>query len=422
MDEHFLHHIWKYQKFNTSDLKTSTGLPIKVFDPGFHNFDSGPDFEEARLKIDDIEWVGQVEIHVNASDWHKHGHSLDAHYNNVILHVVWNHDDEVLLEDEILPVLELKRLVDHQLIHSYQHHIQSPETIACGTQLAQVPSLIIHSMLDKAAIERLERKATTILNQLARNGNDWEEVTYQTLMVNFGFSTNKEPFQTLLGRLPYPILKKNLANAENAQALLFGQAGFLNDPNDDYSIQLQMTFHYLSKKFKLQDPLSIQEWKFGRMRPSNFPTVRLAQVATLFHFYPKLFGEILKIDEPKDIIPIFQFDLPEYWQQHYAFGTSRITRQKQIGRSTMENLLINSVSPILAAYSKYTGNQNLMEKAVRLLELLKPENNRHIKEWKYVKIDPRNAFESQALIQISQEYCKKRKCLNCNIGMKILSQ
>ena len=422
MDEQFLHYIWKHQKFEPSELKLACGQTLKVFYPGNHNHDSGPDFEEARIKIDHIEWAGQVEIHINSSDWLHHNHQKDKAYENVILHVVWHHDKEIRINDEQLPVLELKKLVDPLLSGKYQHYIKSPEDILCANQIGSLPSLKISSMLDRTLIERLSEKSLRILTQLNKNTNDWEQVTYRVLGANFGFSTNKEAFVRLTELLPYEKLKKVLQNQKSTEALLFGQAGFLEEEGDAYSNDLKSEFIFLRKKFQLQEPLIKAQWRFGKLRPANFPSVRLAQLSSLMHHHPQLFSFLIKTESIKELKKELLGTVSTYWQTHYNFAKTRKKPTMTMGVSSFENILINTIAPMLAAYSKYTDEQKYMDRAIELLESLPSESNRIIKKWETCNINPESAFGSQALIQLYKEYCSKRQCLQCNIGVEILNK
>ena len=422
MDEQFLHYIWKYQKFNTTEFILTNGQLLKVFYPGNHNHDSGPDFEEARIKIDLIEWAGQVEIHVKSSDWINHSHQDDEAYDSVILHVVWQHDKDIYTENEAIPTLELKGLIDPFLIGKYQQHIQSPDEILCASQIQKLHALKINSMLDRAAIERLKEKSTVILNHLKQTKNDWEQVTYQTIAANFGFSTNKEAFIRLTELLPFSKLKKVLQNAFQTEAILFGQAGFLETPVDPYQEELKSEFVFLSRKFDLQEPLKKVQWKYGKLRPANFPSVRLAQLSGIFHKHLQLFTLLTKSENIADLKTELLVDVSSYWQNHYDFGKLRKKTSRGIGQSSFENLLINSVSPILAAYSLFTNEQKYMDKAIDLLESISPENNRITKKWTSLDIKPKSALDSQALIQLHKSYCQKRRCLHCNIGVEILNK
>lgn len=422
MDEQFLHYIWQFQKFDVSQAQLVDGRSINVFSIGYPNRDSGPDFEEARIKIGEIEWVGHVEIHIRSSDWNRHGHSTDKAYNQVILHVVWKYDSPIFMNGNEIPTLELQRLVNPLLIKRYQIQCQSDQTIPCINQLGSVGDLYFNSMLDKMAIERLERKSRSILKKLESLNNDWEAVTYHTLAENFGFSINKLPFQQLIHLLPYPTIKKSIQKPLSTEAMIFGQAGFLEEPVDQYSERLKAEYTYLARKHQLPDPMNASSWKFGRMRPSNFPTLRLSQFASLIHARPKIFSHLISIEKPKEIVSAITINLNTYWQNHYHFGKPRKRPQKRIGQATFDNLIINSVGPLLTAYSHHTDQMNFLNRALDLLRLIKPEYNKITRLWGSLDKKASDAFDSQAMIQLFNEYCTKRKCLQCQVGIKILDK
>lgn len=422
MDEQFLHYIWKYQKFEQNELKLTDNQTLKVFYPGNHNQDSGPDFEEARIKIDSIEWAGQVEIHLHSSDWNHHNHQHDPAYKNVILHVVWKHDKEIQLNGAKIPTLELKSIVDPTLIEKYKKHVQSTQEILCANQLMEVSPLTKRSMLDRTLVERLEEKADRILSHLKNNTNDWEDATYRTLAANFGFATNKEAFIRLTELLPFTKLKKALQDEQSTEALLFGQAGFLDVQKDEYQSALKSTYDFLRKKFDLVEPMVSAQWKFGRLRPGNFPSVRLAQLASLLHHQPRLFTVLTTTENTKELRKQLCPTLNPYWQRHYDFGKEREKAIEHFGQTTFENILINTVAPLLAAYARHTANTRYMDRAIELLESLSAESNRITKKWSKTGTEPKTAFDSQALIQLFNSYCQKRRCLQCNIGVEILNR
>ncbi|WP_370089526.1 DUF2851 family protein [Ekhidna sp.] len=421
MDEQFLHFIWKYQKFVNNPVLTN-GQELKIFYPGNHNHDSGPDFEEARIKIGSMEWAGQVEVHINSSDWIHHNHSSDKAYENAILHVVWNHDKEIVVKGETLPTLELKHLVDLALVEKYKRHIKSVDEILCSSQLRSISPLTISGMLDRVLVERLNEKSDQILTNLKKSKNDWEEVTFKTLTTNFGFATNKEAFNRLTQVLPFSVLKKGLQNITTTEALIFGQAGFLEQAQDEYQQKLKEEFSFYTKKFNLKTPLSKVQWKFGKLRPANFPTVRLAQLASLFHHHPQLFSTLIHSEDSKELKKKLLVTVSDYWQNHYDFNKKRRRPIETMGTSSFNGLLINTVVPLLDAYSRYTDEQKYMDRAIELLESLDPESNRFTKKWDGLIESSQTAFDSQAQIQLYKQYCLKRRCLKCNIGVEILNR
>ncbi len=420
MDEAFLHHIWKYQLFEHKIL--TAGQKLKVFYPGDHNLDSGPDFKEARLKIDSIEWAGQVEIHVKSSDWLHHNHQLNQAYDNVILHVVWNHDKEIEVNGSTIPVLELKDKVELRLIDKYKNHLRSKEAILCQSQLADVNPIQTSNMIDRVLVERLEEKARLILTDLTNTKNDWEEMVYRMIVANFGFSTNKDAFIRLSEVLPFRKLKKNLDSLKSTEALLFGQAGFLEKSIDQYQESLRDEHTYLSKKHELHEPMISVQWKLGKLRPPNFPTVRLSQLAALLHHYPKLFSLLIENQDVKKLKEIFSISVSDYWNEHYDFSKKKKKQSNGIGEKSVEILLINVVAPILAAYSTFTDEQKFMDRAILLLESIKFEDNRMTRMFDMSYFPSKTSFDSQALIHLQKNYCQRKRCLNCHIGVQLISK
>ncbi len=422
MTEDFLHYVWKFQKWESSELIGSKGEPIVIINPGFHNKDSGPDFEEARVKIGNVEWAGSIEIHLRSSDWSRHHHSGDPAYDNVVLHVVYEHDLEIKhKESEVIPTLELKGILNQSFINNYQTHVDHPETIACGSQLSPKMDLSYSSMLDKVLVERLEKKAQAVFEIFKESREDWESTCYQMIVRNFGFSVNQDAFKALSKKLNFSIIKQNLHDPFKTEALLFGQAGFLIGAKDDYQRKLKREYNYLSAKYRLPDPLIKSQWKFGKIRPPNFPSVRLSQLSGLLSHHPKLFHLIVADQDTNALLELLKFKVSEYWKSHYDFGKGRKRKVQTIGKQTFENLLINSVAPVMAAFSKYSGNDDFMNRAISILELLSPEQNRITKLWAALDKKPTSAFASQAQIQLVNDYCTKRKCLSCAIGVSILS-
>ncbi|MEP0987637.1 DUF2851 family protein [Ekhidna sp.] len=422
MDEQFLHYIWKYQKFDYQSLTLTSGQSLRVFYQGNSNQDSGPDFEEGRIKIDTIEWAGQIEIHINSSDWANHNHQNDPAYQNVILHVVWNHDKEVLLDDVPIPTLELKNIVDPTLLEKYRKYINAPSDIPCTGLLKNISPFTMTTMLNRTLVERLENKGHRILQSLQRNNNDWEETTYQAIASNFGFATNKESFIRLTEILPFSKLKKVLHDSKQTEALLFGLAGFLEPNEEEYQQLLGAEFEYLRKKFELNDPMVTAQWKFGKLRPGNFPTVRLSQLSSLLHHHPKLFTLLIETEDIKQLKKELLTSVSEYWRRHYDFGKVKKKAGNSMGINSFENLLINTVAPLMAAYAKHSAQQKYMDRAIELLESLPPESNRIIAKWNHLNLNFKNTFDSQAAIELYKSYCQKRRCLHCNVGVELLNK
>lgn len=418
MDEYFLQYLWRFQKFQSQPHLTD-GTPLTVFHPGHLNSHAGPDFQEAKVAFGDVTWSGSVEIHHRASDWKLHGHSGDMAYENVILHVVWLADIPILNQaGEPIPTLELSRIVSTDLENEYRRYINQPQTIRCGDALSHISQLQLNTMLDKAFAERLKSKASHVLQLLDENEQDWEETAYQLFARNFGFKTNGNTFESLGKKLPFRILKKHLDHPAQVEALLFGMAGFLENPSDAYQEKLAQEFSFLQKKYQLPEPLLRHEWKFARMRPANFPTVRLAQFTAIVLQGQRLFAALLSLKNLKDANLLVKKPLTDYWQAHYDFGKKG--KGHTIGKSSVENLLINTVVPLLVAYAKYADDLHYLEKAESLLFAIPAERNHITQAWHEWGVHPKHAADSQALIHQYRFLCEPRKCLQCNIGLSLL--
>ncbi|UZR93187.1 DUF2851 family protein [Chondrinema litorale] len=425
MQEAFLHYIWKLQYFNPSGLKTTCGLEIEILAAGQHNLHAGPDFSNAKIKIGNIIWAGNVEIHINSSDWHAHKHHLDAAYNNVILHVVWlDKGKKAATKAEVeLPILELKPLVNENLVSRYNQMLESDNVISCASDFFKVPEIYRNFMLEKVLVERLEKKADAVLQLLASNKTDWEETAYQLLMQKMGFKTNNENFLQLAKAIPHHIIKKH-NQLFQIEALLFGQAGFLDaELNDNYFIKLKKEYNYLSAKFNLSaKKLQVKEWQFMRLRPANFPTVRIAQAAAMLFKFRKIFDMLTNQSNPLEIIELFHIKQSAYWQKHYHFDKILERGVPAIGKLSRELLIINVVAPLLFARSRYLDKPESVQIIFDLLLNLPAEDNHIIKHWKQANTKVSNAYESQAYLELLNIYCKKKQCLQCRIGCFLLGK
>lgn len=421
--ESFLHFIWQFQKFNPASLSTVDGLPITVCATGNLNTNAGPDFHQAKIVVGEITWFGHVEIHIRSSDWNRHRHQEDDAYNNVILHVVWEHDQEVMTKSGLmLPVLELKNRVSDDLLRRCNQLVKSPEDIPCSMQIHQTRSIDRMSMLDHAGTLRLKKKAEFILQHLNKNKGNWEETTFQVLARNFGFKTNDEAFLKLAGLIGHKVMTKNAGGSLATEALIFGMAGFLTDGVDSYQQDLVREFEYIAKKYKLTGSSMIRaEWKYLRLRPGNFPTVRLAQFAGFVQKNARSFDRFIHFADSQELRSFFDFQPSNYWQKHYDFSKKSKKINLGIGKSSVDLILINTVVPLLAAYARYTDCYAYMEKAVGLLQEIKPEKNHIIRKWETLQLKVNNAFESQSLIELRNEFCLKKKCLSCKIGVSLIN-
>jgi len=423
MNESFLHYIWELQYFDKKDLKTTDGETIMIMAPGKGNTNSGPDFQTAKIKIGPMDWAGSVEIHITASAWMSHGHSDDSAYDNVILHVVWQNDVPVSRTDGTrIPTLELQHRVDAEMIRNYKRLVNNPASIPCESSLNKVDSLTKLSMLDKALMQRLESKAANVMQLFNQANQDWEEVAFQLTARNFGFKINNEPFFSLTQSVPRKVLLKHGDNLTHIEALLFGQAGFLDYTiNDEYLKLLQREYHALAAKYDLEkEKLKPSLWKFMRLRPANFPTLRIAQFSALIFKNKNLFSRITEAERLPEVKSIFDVSTSEYWHRHYRFGRSTARSISHLGDDSVDNILINTISPLLVAYGKQRGDQQFIDRAVDFLQKIPGETNKIVKSWKLLSLEAHSAFDSQALIELNNNFCLKRRCLSCNIGASLL--
>lgn len=423
MTEEFLHHIWKFRLFDQQELKTTKGEIIEIEKVGIHNFDAGPDFFNGKIKISETLWAGNVEVRINASDWKKHFHQHDKAYDNIVLHVV-NKADVILYRStgEEIPTLELKDRIHEKLYQKYLDFKSSSDWIPCEKQIPFVPAFVVNSALDMLLLERLERKSQAIFNSLSLNKNNWEETFYQNLARNFGFKTNAEPFELLAKSLPSAILGKHKNSLLQIEALLFGQAGMLFEHFDDkYPQQLQNEYAFLKQKFNLK-PLEKHLWKYLRLRPINFPNIRIAQFANLVFNSSHLFSKILELKNANDLKELMNVFVSTYWETHFVFNKLSKNKSKQLGDEAVNNIIINTIVPFLFVYGKQKADERYIERAMDFLEQTEGENNSIIKKWESLGVSVKTAHSTQALLQLKNEYCDSKKCLNCSIGNYILKK
>lgn len=422
MTEEFLQYIWKHTLFDRSKLVTSLGKSIEIIRAGQHNHDSGPDFFNARLKIGNTLWAGNVEVHVKSSAWGQHRHQYDEAYKNVILHVVWEDDEPVMRSDKtFIPALELKHFVPKDIYDRYAALRFSSKDIPCEKEIGKVDSLVIIPWLDRLLAERLERKTDFINAKLNKTINDWEETFYQVLMRNLGNPVNSEPFEHLASTLPYKHIIKHSEQPLQVEALLFGQARLLDaEYKDEYPNRLKTEYKHLKNKLSLT-PINKAEWKFMRIRPPHFPTMRISQLAAILTKHNHLFRKMMEAKDAKEIAKLFSVRPSAYWQTHYRFDKASAKNEATIGKSTIEILIINAVVPTLFLYGKNTGNEEVTEKALRILHSLNAEKNSIITKWESIGIKAQDAYDSQALIQLRKEYCDKKRCTQCAIGHRLMN-
>ena len=420
MKEEFLHFIWKHQLCQKESLFTTEGDSLQISQPGFHNTHAGPDFFDARIRIGDTRWTGNIEIHQKASDWNKHGHQHDPVYRNTILHVVAESDVQVYNDlGSIVPVLVIKW--PQWIENNYETLIKSHDWISCASLLYQVDPFRIRFFLNGIVVERLKQKIDTISNVLAETKEDWGETFYFMLARNFGLRENALPFEMVARSLPQSVLARHHDSLFQIEALFFGQAGLLGDElfGDEYYIELRKEYRFLAVKYGLK-PIAGHIWKFMRMHPGNFPTIRLAQFAALVHHSRGLFTSVIEANNLEDLQQLFTITASEYWDTHYSFNKPSVNKKKAFGDQIFRLIVINVVVPF---YFLYGDNQNkllLKDRALEILEQLPAENNSAINRWASAGIVAANALESQGLLQLQRNYCEPKRCLDCTIGHKII--
>jgi hypothetical protein len=415
MREEFLYYIWE-NRLTDKNLKTEEGEAVDIVATGYRNTDSGPDFLDARIQIGDKLWAGHVEIHVKSSDWNRHGHQNDKAYKNVILHVVYENDVQV--NDN--PTLELKGHVDESLFAQYQKLISSKNWIPCEKSIARVPVFTRLSWLDRMAVERLESKSETVTKLLEANQFDWEDALYKLLMRYFGLKVNNEAFEYLANILPFKTLLKHADHLVQVEAMLMGCAGFLDDDfTEEYPLLLKREFAVMKAKFNLLT-MPAERWKFMRMRPSNFPTIRLAQMAQLIHKNGCLFSKIKAAKDTNEVKALFDVKASEYWETHYRLGVIAESKPKHLGEATADVLMINAVAPLLFCFGKLHKDESMCETAMQFLEDTEAEDNAIIRHYVQCCITAENAMQTQALLHLYSYFCKRKRCLECRIGNVLL--
>ena len=422
--EDFLHYIWKFRLFNQQNLLTTNGQSVEILQTGIHNLNAGPDFEDSRVRIQDTRWAGNVEIHLRSSDWFRHNHHTDPAYNNVILHVVYECDKEVIRENGTsIPQICISGLIYEKIIGNYEKLMIGLNWIPCEKQMNTVDPFIIKNWLSRVLIDRLESKSIVYGDVLSEYKGSWDDSFYVILARNFGFKINSLPFELLARSLPQQILSKHKNNALQIEALVFGQAGFLKQKFiDRYPSQLKKEYLFLKAKYNLQ-PVDHYTWKYMRLRPANFPAVRLAQFAALILKSNHLFSQLLEVKSVKAIKMMFE-DLPvsSYWKTHFRFDSNCEISSKQIGNQSINNILINTVAVSLYAYGRHIGNQGYVNRAIELLEDVPAESNKIVNQYIKIGLKPESSYYTQALLQLKQSYCDSKKCLHCGIGIKLLKQ
>lgn len=422
MNERLLQFIWQFRYFNQAELCTAHGIPVRIMHPGRLNAGQGPDFEEARIYIGDTLWVGQVELHLKASDWMRHGHQHDAGYQQVILHVVWQADMAITdSRNNAIPTLELQTRVSQAMLHHYQQWMHSQAALPCHSQLPQVKELVWLQAKERMLVERLQQKTELAVQMLQQSKGHWEQVCWQMLCRYFGGKTNAESFMQIAQSLPIEVLGRHKTQIIHLEALLLGQAGLLHKAlKDDYAQLLWREYRFLQQKYGLQ--VINKPPVFLRMRPPNFPTIRLAQLAMLICKSGKLFSKLLQMEQVAEAYALFDVVANDYWHYRYKFDQPTPYQPKHLGGQMIETILINAVVPLVFAYGKQQGMPQYSEKALQWLQHIRAEQNILIKPFVQAGLPMPNAGYSQAALQLRLHYCDARRCLECAIGNNLLKQ
>ena len=422
ISEAFLHHIWKFQQFSGVGLTTATGLPIEVIHPGIHNHHGGPDFMNAQLRIDGTLWCGHVEIHVRSSDWHRHGHIGDEHYHNVILHVVIENDRDVYLQQpDDLPVLELKNYIEWNFWEQYRQWLSDCKWIPCEQQCAFVDSLTWSAWKDRLLIERLEQRVEHIIIELERTKGNWAQIIFRELCRAFGFKSNAQAMELLAESIPFHVISRHHSDPLQIEALLFGQAGMLKPvAADHYPQALAREYFILQHKYGLQ-PLQRSVWNYGKVRPTNTPAIRIAQLAAVLcasdHLASTLFHS-----NTEQLQTWLRQEINPYWTNHHDFDrTTARSSKNTLGKKSIDTIIINAACKLQFAFGKFHNDERMMDKALQNLERLEPEVNAIVMNWRQLGIEQKHAGDSQALIQLYNVYCTNESCLSCAIGHKVLN-
>ena len=422
MKEDFLHHLWQFKKFDIVNLKTTKGESIQILNSGQYLQLAGPDFFNAQIIIGNQKWAGNVEIHLKSSDWYVHNHEKDSNYDSVILHVVWEHDVPIFRKDNSeIPTLELKEHVLLSDLHKYQSLLSQKSWIYCENEIGNVDDFIFKNWQERLFFERLERKSQLIFELAETSNQDWEAVLFCLLVKNFGLNTNGEMFYKIAKSIPFSVIRKESFSLESLESLLLGQANLLShDFQDSYARELQKSYHYLVQKHRLHEKV-IDSVEFFKHRPDNFPTIRLAQLASLYFHQKNLFSLVMNCSSIYELYQVFNVGVSEYWETHYNFDRESSKKMKKLSKSFIELLVINTIIPLQFAYAR-SQQKEITQDLIDLANSIPSEKNVIIDKFKTFGIASENVYESQALLQLKKEYCDLKKCLDCAVGHFILKK
>ncbi|MGB0891614.1 MAG: DUF2851 family protein [Flavobacteriaceae bacterium] len=423
MKEEFLHFLWQHKLFNFTHLKLVSNEKLEIVKSGVLNKNSGPDFLNSQIIIENQIWFGNIEIHLKSSDWYLHQHEIDSNYDAVVLHVVWEHDVDVFMKNnKSLPTLVLKDYVENEVLYNYQNLFSKQQRwIPCQNQINNIDDFVFKNWLERLYFERLENKSILIKELLQKSNNDYEAVLFQLLAKNFGLKVNGDSFLSLAQSFDFSILRKVRFEEKTLMALLFGQAGFLEEESEKvYHETLKIEYKYLQHKYNLH-PVANRSFQFFRMRPSNFPTIRIAQLVSLFHKHQNLFSKLIELNKLEDFYTLFSVEVSDFWKMHYTFETVSKKSPKKLTKSFIDLLLINTVIPLKFVYLQGRGEVT-EENILSLIKQLNPEKNSIISKFSELKISSNNAFDTQALLEVKNNYCALKRCLQCAIGNSLLKE
>ncbi len=420
MQEEFLHHIWQFQRLDTCSLRTTQGDELQVVKPGSYLKSSGPDFFNAQLIIGDQKWAGNIEVHSKSSDWYLHNHQEDDNYNNVILHVVWENDVDVFRKDNsIIPVLELSQFISKELLFKYSKLKQQKSWISCENDIQNISEFVLKNWQERLYFERLEKKSEGIQQMLEFAKNDWEAVFFCFLAKNFGLNINDDVFFQMAKSIPFEIIRKEGFNSENLEALFYGSLNMLTSNHEDtYCKDLYSHWEYIKQKYNLEIAIHRQV-EFFKLRPDNFPTIRLAQLARLYSLHQNLFSKVIEASTIDELYGLFAISVNNYWEYHYQFDKLSPKKKKTFSKSFIDLLIINTIVPFKFLYDRTLG-KDTFEDCIKIIQEIKPEKNVVIEKFKAVGVKSENAFQTQSLLHLKKVYCDLGKCLKCSIGIELL--
>lgn len=422
MKEDFLHYVWQFKKLDVLGLTTVQGEKVEVLSCGQYLNLAGPDFFNAQLIIGNQKWAGNVEIHVKSSDWYIHNHESDPAYDNVVLHVVWENDAAIFRKDNTeIPVLELKNYISKEVQENYNALAVAKTWIYCEKELETINSFVFENWKERLFFERLERKALPIIKLAKETANDWEAVLFCFLAKNFGLNTNGEAFFRMVQYIPFSIIRKESFEPENLEALFFGKAGLLEgDKEDVYFKDIKGRYEYLSLKHQLKHTF-VNDMQFFKLRPDNFPTIRLSQLAQLYHRHQNLFSKLIEATSLQDIYSAFDVKAAGYWENHYQFDKESPKKRKSLTPSFIDLVIINTIIPFQFAYNKAMGKDN-GEELIDILKQVQPEKNVVIDKFRQFKVGVESAYDTQSLLQLKNEYCSNKRCMQCALGLELLKK